>query len=273
MVNSPTVIYAYVGAQPGGRPAPDLTSVPVMDDPNLTFVFTLAFANDVGGGNFVPQWDPAITPELISKVKASNPSVSFRASLGGDANYGPWRPPADQPSWIGNAAASLNQLIDTYDLDGLDIDYEGGPAGLDDSFVACMSQVIINLSSPRQEAFTSLAPFGQTAGVYQSLWQQCGTWITSINYQAYADDIPDVQGYLDLYAQVSQQYHGYQQIGLGIASSNVPGATRGLQPQDIYTVWDSLHAHGSNTVTIWCLEDSQQRQPPFTIETAIQARS
>jgi hypothetical protein len=270
MVATPTAIFAYVGAQPGGRPAPNLADVPVITDPMFGFVFTLAFAKDTGGGNFQPVWDPAITPDVIAQLKQGNESIEFRASLGGDANYGPWIPPSDQVAWIDTATSSLSQLMQTYHLDGLDIDYEGGPAGLDASFVQCISQVLINLSSPTRSAFTSIAPFGGTVAAYQSLYEQCSTWISSVNYQAYADELPDVQAHLDLYARLGQQFES-KRLGLGIASST--SAPRGLQPPDIYTVWDSLHADGIGTAAIWCLEDSLLQNPPFAIETAIQARS
>lgn len=249
----------YVGAQPGGRPAPDLFSVPPVG-------FVLAFANDAGGGNFQPRWDPAITPDVTTQL--SQQGVYCSVSLGGDQNYGPWVPPSDPAAWVSNATSSLAQLMDTYSLLGLDIDYEGGPNGLDDSFVECMSQVIINLSSPGRDAFTTLAPFGGTAGAYNALYNQCGTWITTINYQAYADGITDVQGYLDLYASLAQQNpYGYHKLGLGIASSQT--APRGLQPPDIYTVWQNLLAQGVRQFAVWCAEDSLSWDPPFAIESTL----
>lgn len=247
----------YVGAQPGGRPAPDLFTLPLGG-------VTLAFANDVNNdGNFQPQWDPAITPEVTAQL--SQQGVFVSVSLGGDPSLAPWMPPSDQASWISNATSSLSQLMDQYSLTNLDIDYEGG---LDNSFIECMSQVIINLSSPARDAFTTLAPFGQTIDAYNALYEQCGTWITVMNYQAYADGIADVQGYLDLYARLAQQNpFGYEKLGLGIASST--SAPRGLQPPDIYTVWQELLAQGVLTYAVWCAEDSVMLDPPFVIETTL----
>jgi len=249
----------YVGAFPGGRPAPDLSTVPPLG-------FNLAFANDAGGGNFQPQWDPAITPEVIAQLKQQG-DFYFSASLGGDANYAPWVPPSDPAAWVSNATSSLVQLMDTYGLSYLDIDYEGGPNGLDDSFVECISQVLINIGSPQSRGIATIAPFAGTLSAYQALWEQCSTWINTVNYQAYADGIPDVQGYLDLYAGLAQQFYGYDRLGLGIASS--ASSPRGLQPPDIYTVYEKLHAQGMGGVAIWCAEDSATSDPPFAIENTL----
>lgn len=265
-------IFEYVGARPNGIQAPDLTQFPLPPPPGDVF-FMLAFANDAGGGNFQPNWDPAITPDLISQL-TQNGGVNFRASLGGDYRYGPWVPPSDQAGWVTNAASSLGQLMDTYHLEGIDIDYEGLPDGspLDDSFVQCMSQVIVNLGSARNGTVASLIPFGQTIGQYQALYNQCGTWVSNVNYQAYADGIQDVQGYLDLYARLAQQNpFGYTRLGLGIASSQ--SQPLGLQPPDIYTVWDNLHTQGLETVAIWAAEYSVQWNPSYTIENTIVSHS
>jgi hypothetical protein len=254
----------YVGAQPGGRPSPDLTTVPPVG-------LYLAFAYNDGDGNFQPVWDGSITPEVTAQLQQQG--ISVGVSLGGDANYGPWLPPSDWARWIINATSSLAQLMETYSLSFLDIDYEGGPNGLDESFVECMSQVIINLSNPAGPgsggtAFTSIAPFNGTLAAYQALFQRCGTWITTVNYQAYADGIPDVQGYLDLYAGLAPQFpNGYQQLGLGIASS--ASGPRGLQPPDIYTVYENLLARGTSVSAIWCAEDSVLWDPPYTIENTL----
>lgn len=279
MVNSVVYMYDYVGAQPGGRPAPDLSTVlsSIALQTDLVFIFNLAFANDAGGGNFQPVWDPAITPEVTAQLTEFNhQDVFFQASLGGDANYGPWVPPSDQAAWVSNATSSLLQLIDTYSLIGIDVDYEGGPSGLDDSFVQCMSQVINNISGTIGQTFVTLAPFGGTSGPYLELYQQVAPWVTSVNYQAYADGISDVQGYLNLYSTLAAQFPG-EQIGLGIASSNGQAGpadpTRGLQPPDIYSVWDSLHAQGTSPVAIWDLEDSLLWDPPYTIENTIISNS
>ena len=268
-----SAISAYVGAYPGGRPAPDLSQVPASTD-NAYFRFLLAFARDTNrDGVFEPVWDPAITPDLIATLKQQGKG-DFWASLGGGDNF-PWQPPSDEAAWINNAVSSLQAMKNTYHLGGFDINYENN---LDDSFVRCMTTVIRLMNdspnwAPRFQTAFSITPFGQTLDAYQQIYQTNHTWIHLLNYQAYADT-PSVDGYLNTYAQLAQtnlnqNQPGYPELGLGIASST--SAPRGLQPPDIYTVWDTLHSQGVSNAFIWCLEDSAENN--YTIERELQRRS
>ena len=192
--------------------------------------------------------------------------------------FWPWVPPSNLSAWVNNATSSLLNLIETYNLDGIDINYEGNPgpdrnhpAPLDQTFVDCMSQVINNIGNETGKAST-VAPFGFTAKRYLSLYEQSSSWIAIINYQAYADGISDVQGYMNLHANLASQYGGYENLGLGIVSAT--GITpddppRGLQPPDIYTAWTQLRGLGIIGAAIWDLEDSALYNPPFSIETTI----
>ena len=94
MVNSTTAIMAYTGARPGGRQAPTLSSVPVLADPNLTFFFALAFANDADGtGNFQPQWDPHITRTSSRNSSRVTGVSSSKPALAGMRIMRPGQPP------------------------------------------------------------------------------------------------------------------------------------------------------------------------------------
>jgi hypothetical protein len=71
-----------------------------------------------------------------------------------------------------------------------------------------------------------------------------------------------------LYANLAPLFpNGYQQLGLGIASST--SNPRGLQPPDIYTVYENLLALGTSVYAIWCAEDSVLTDPPYTIENTL----
>ena len=276
-MKSETLITAYVGAYPGGRAAPDLSRVPVSTDPYVTFAFALSFARDQDrDGVFQPVWDQQITPDLIAALKRDG-GRSFFASLGGGDNF-PWVRPSNEQAWIQNAVSSLSSLRNTYHLDGFDINYE---QGLDDSFVPVMSQIIRAMNDypnfpPRFSTNFTLAPFGATYNTYQQLYEANTTYIPLFNYQIYAEGIEGqgVQGYLNRYAQLAQanpyrELNGYREIGLGIASST--SAPRGLQPPDIFTVWDNLHSQGAASAFIWCLEDSVETN--YSIERELLRRS
>jgi hypothetical protein len=267
-----STITAYVGAYPGGRPAPDLAQVPVND--NVAFVFALAFARDTNrDGVFEPVWDGNITPDFIAALQQENPHRRFMASLGGGDNF-PWQPPSDEAAWIDNAVSSLTAMKNTYHLDGFDLNYENG---LDDSFVPVMRQVITLMNDspnwpPRFQTFFSVTPFAQTLSAYWQIFNTTHTFVHRFNYQAYADS-PSVDGYLNTYAQLAQAnldrtYNGYAELGLGIASST--SAPRGLQPPDIFTVWDTLHSQGVSNAFIWCLEDSAENN--YAIERELLRR-
>lgn len=266
-MRSQTQITAYVGAQPGGRPAPNLEEVPVSTDSNFTFVFCLAFARDLNrDGNFSPVWDSQITPGYITQLIGENPNRKFYASLGGGDNF-PWQAPADEGAWVNNAVSSLTNMMGTYSLTGFDIDYEND---LDDSFVRCMSQV---MSQMAQHSQWSCAPFGATNGIYQRLWTSTPFFLGNYNYQAYADGINDIQGYQDVLSSVGQSLtvNGttFGNVGLGIASST--SSPRGLQMPDVLTAWENIHNTGVSSVAIWCLEDSADNG--YAIENAIQGNS
>ncbi|MGO9221656.1 MAG: hypothetical protein ACLP5E_28425, partial [Streptosporangiaceae bacterium] len=216
MVNPAKYIVAYVGGRPGGRPAPSpLSTVPVnySGPDEMRFCYTLAFAQDRGfdegtvpnDGNFQVNWDAAITPAVATQLQQANGWIDFRVSLGGDAGDWPWVPPSNPTAWVANATSSLLNLMETYSLSGIDVDYEGLPGGapLDGSFVDCMSQVIINIATQAGGKTATIAPFGSTADSYLSLWEQCSSWISVVNYQAYADGLNDVQGYMNLYANLA----------------------------------------------------------------------
>ena len=258
----------YVGADPNGMPPPDLTTVPRASG-DLELRFALAFATDQppGSGNFQPRWDQSLTPGLISQVKQST-GATFVASIAG-ANS-PWNDPPDLQGWIGNATSSLWNLIGTYGLAGIDIDYE---VGVDSTFATAISQVLNNLRNMASLQL-SIAPFGRTWPVYQQVITTVGPAEMLINYQAYADGLTDQQSYLTLYANLAQFVEsvtppglsngGSCDLALGINSSTPP---RGLQPPDIYSVMSSLNGSGIGGAFVWSAEWSAESG--FPIESNI----
>lgn len=265
----------YVGADPLGISPPDLTTVPgAMANPSLGPVelrFALAFATEqpAGSGNFQPVWDPSLTPSLISQVQQST-GAAFAASLaGGNAT---WIDPPDVEGWISAETSSLSSLIGTYGLAGIDIDYEGGVADSCE-FATAISQVMNNLQSMAGLQL-SIAPYGRTWQVYQQVVSNVGPTEMFINYQAYADRLPNQQAYLDLYADLARFVEsvslpglgGYYDLALGIDTS--AQKQRGLQGEDILAVCSALHdQNGLANAFVWCAEYSAPSG--FPIETNV----
>lgn len=258
----------YVGADPDGMPPPDLTTVPgACGDLELRFALAFATEQPPGSGNFQPRWDQSLTPGLISQVQQST-GATFVASLAGARS--PWNDPPDLQGWIDNATSSLWNLIETYGLAGIDVDYE---VGVDGTFATAISQVLNNLRGMASLQL-SIAPFGRTWPVYQQVVTNVGPTEMLINYQAYGDGLTDQQSYLDLYASLAQfvesvtppevSMGGYYDLALGINSSTPP---RGLQPPDIYSVMSSLNGNGIGSAFVWSAEWSAESG--FPIESNI----
>ena len=118
----------------------------------------------------------------------------------------PWQEPADLDTWVANAVTSLSNLLETYSLDGVDVNYEQGIGG---SFVEAIGRVATGLKQQDRDAVLSVAPY---SGTYQSLYEEYGESIYWINYQAYAENGLDKQGYLDLFDRLAQ-VTGYDKYG------------------------------------------------------------
>jgi hypothetical protein len=258
----------YVGADPSGMPPPDLTHFPHGDE-LAAVTFALAFAIDQGDGNFQPGWDPSLTPSLISQYQQST-GAAFVASLAG-ANVN-WSDPPDVGTWVSNATESLWRMMGTYGLAGIDVDYENV---LDGTFADAISQVLNNLRS-RASLSLSIAPYAQTWPVYQQVVSNVGPTELTINYQAYADGLPDPGSYEDLYAGLAQYVEsvtppevnlgGYYNLALGVNTSTPPV---GLQPSDIYAVMSNLHdrPNGVNQAFVWSAE--WLSGPDFPVEETL----
>ncbi|OEL37127.1 Chitinase 2, partial [Dichanthelium oligosanthes] len=135
-----------------------LADVPV--HPGVDFHFILAFAIDYAAdpanasappcptdGRFVVYWDDVhLTPAAIAAAKhCSNGNVRVALSLGGDTVLGAnatFRA-SSVDAWVGNAIVSLTDIITTYGLDGIDIDYEHfGERETPEVFAECIGQLV-----------------------------------------------------------------------------------------------------------------------------------
>ena len=97
----------------------------------------------------------------MAAFKAAHPNVAVMAGLGGDSVQDVVKAvftPTSVDSWVANAAASLTGIINTYGLDGVDVDYEHFAAGADvGTFVECIGRLLTRLKADMPWITTSIA--------------------------------------------------------------------------------------------------------------------
>ena len=122
----------------------------------------------------------------VSSIKSDHSNVKVALSLGGDSvgNGYPYFNPSSVDSWVSNAVSSLTDIIQKYNLHGIDIDYEHFSAD-SDTFAECIGQLIKTL---KNISFASIASFDddQVQSHYLALWRSYGNLIDYVNFQFYA---------------------------------------------------------------------------------------
>ncbi|KAL1818924.1 hypothetical protein ACET3Z_013793 [Daucus carota] len=172
----------YIGAEFNNIKFSD---VPI--NPNVEFHFILAFAIDYTtsaspsptNGKFNIFWDnDNLSASKVSAIKKKHSNVKVALSLGGDSVGGgsAYFSPSSVDSWVSNAISSLTNIIQEYNLDGIDIDYEhfqGDP----DTFAECIGQLITALKKNGVISFASIAPYDddEVQSHYLALWESYAT--------------------------------------------------------------------------------------------------
>ena len=147
---------------------------------------------------FSPYWVPSLTPDSVAAIKASNPNVKALASLSGWSlgdKVLHWYNPVDSQLWISNAFTSLKSLATTYQLDGIDIDYENFPKH-NESFAYCIGELITLLKNQSVISIATIAPFHTTTIPYLALFNRYGGVIDYVNHQFYTNKVKTSRGYL-----------------------------------------------------------------------------
>lgn len=232
----------YIGAQFTGV---QFSDVPI--NSKLAFNFILAFAMDYTpvnqhptpaptNGVFSPFWDTGnLSPAAVAAIKAAHPNVAVMAGLGGDSVQDIVKAvftPTSIDSWVANAVTSLTGIINTYGLDGVDVDYEHFARGADvNTFVECIGRLLTQLKKNMPWITTSIAPFEDPVvqKYYQPLWRKYSGVIDYVNFQFYGyGDNTDVATYVQFYDQQSANYPGGK-----VLASFMTGNTTGLISPDL----------------------------------------
>lgn len=196
------------------------TDVPI--NPKVDFHFLLSFAIDYtdsvkpqpANGDFKAFWDfEKLSPSAVVSIKERHPNVKVAMVLGGDTVQGTFVQflPTTVSSWVSNAIKSITQLVQEYNLDGLDIDYEHFDHTDPDTFAECIGKLFFHLKQHNIVKFTSIAPFDSqnVQPFYLALWRKYGHLIDFVNFQFYAyDPRTTIPQFLQLFENQRSNYEG-----------------------------------------------------------------
>lgn len=202
----------YIGAT--GVPV-KFDNVPIKTGIDFHFILSFAIDADSSGspqnGVFSPYWATTLTPEAVAATKAAHPNVKAMASLSGwslGTKTLSWYNPRNQNLWISNAFSSLKSLIQTYHLDGIDVDYERFPkrSNTNDSFAYCIGELITLLKNQSLITVATIAPFYTTVSPYAELFVRYADVIDYVNYQFYTDKLRSPRKYLEAFKNRTKQF-------------------------------------------------------------------
>lgn len=242
------------------------SDVPV--NPNVEFHFILSFTIDYTtssnpsptNGDFNIFWDTSnLTPSQVSSIKKTHPNVKVALSLGGDSvgNGSPaYFNPSSPESWLSNAVSSLTKIIQDYNLDGIDIDYEHFKTD-PTTFATCIGKLISTLKGNNVISFASIAPFDddEVQSHYMALWKEYGDVIDYVNFQFYAyDEGTTVGEFLSYFETQSKNYKGGK-----VLPSFISDGSGGLAPGGgFFTACSRLKSEGKlYGIFVWCADDSK----------------
>ncbi|KAH7661395.1 Chitinase protein [Dioscorea alata] len=260
----------YIGALSNGV---RLSDVPI--NSFIDFHFILSFAIDYTDttspsptdGKFNIFWDnTTLLPSQICSIKQANPNVKVALSLGGDtvngvpANFSP----CSIDTWVNNAVISLTSIIQEYNLDGIDVDYEHFNTD-EATFAASIGQLITTLKNNGVISFASIAPFEAVNSYYSVLWRDYASVIDYVNFQFYAyDATTNISQFLSYYDKQSCMYIG----GKILASISTGADANGLSPANgFFDACTVLKKEGKlSGIFIWSADGSKADGFPYEQE-------
>jgi LysM repeat protein len=216
----------------------------------------LAFAQDNNGdGNFAWYAGMTISPQQVMLAKQQG--KKFSASIAGEIH--PWVTPS--ASWQINAVNSLNYLINTYALDGIDLNYETTRNGWQ-QFESSWCAVFSTLKSQNPGLVFTVAPYAQTAPVpYGNLLQACPGSLSWINWQNYADS---VSNQISSVNTASSIFGGIGNVAVGFCANAEDPRGTGSVEQAVSLMKAFPTARGA---FIWSFEDDAKNG--FAITNAL----
>ncbi|KAL7586158.1 hypothetical protein Lser_V15G38464 [Lactuca serriola] len=242
------------------------SDVPI--NPNVEFHYILAFATDYTNssspsptnGEFKIFWDTHnLSPSRFSSIKTQHTNVKVALSLGGDTVRGKTCnfTVSSVDSWVSNVVSSLTKIIQEYNLDGMDIDYEHFVSD-QVTFVECIGKLITALKNNGVITFASIDPFDNDDEVkrnYMALWKSYAHVIDYVNFQFYAYDKGTTVSQFMRYFQTQRDNYG----GGNILASITTEGSGGLSPEKgFFTAFNMLKSQGKlGGVFVWSADNSK----------------
>ena len=168
----------------------------------------------------------------------------------------------DYDSWIGNAAVTIQKIIDDYCLDGVEVNYESINVGKDD-FAYCIGELIKKLKESKQDAYyVSIAPSADVQAHYRDLYEKYTDYIDMVDYQIYTHHPQTVEDFVQLYRC---QKKIYQNLLVGLSTDM---KDFDLQQGTVFEVGSlQLKLAGElQGIFIWSADDSKNVLPLFGFE-------
>ncbi|WRX32561.1 Glycoside hydrolase family 18 [Theobroma cacao] len=242
------------------------TDLPINSDVEFHFILSFAIDYETTGspsptnGKFNVFWDSDnLSPSQVSAIKSRNSNVKVALSLGGDSvgdGYA-YFDPSSIDSWVSNAVSSLTDIIQEYNLDGIDIDYEHFQAD-PHTFAECIGRLITTLKKNGVISFASIAPFDDddVQSHYKALWKSYGNLIDYVNFQFYAyDQGTTVSQFMNYFNTQSSNYNGGN-----VLVSFISDGSGGLSPQNgFFTACSRLKSQNKlHGIFVWSADDSKR---------------
>jgi hypothetical protein len=269
----------YIGAQFRGVKFSD---VPINSSVNFHYICAFTIDYSVAttpptptNGEFGVFWDTEnLSPDAVSAIKQNYSNVKVAVSLGGATvnDYTVYFNATSVDSWVSNAVSSLTSIIQEYNLDGIDIDYESFSNANDtNTFTECIGQLITTLKNNGVISFASIAPYADSTvqSMYKALWAKYSSVIDYVNFQFYgygADTTIDQ--YVQYYDEQVTNYPGGNVLASfttgNTTESGVISADTGLNACKELKSENKLYG-----IFIWSADDSLSQG--FTYEIQSQA--
>lgn len=249
----------YIGAKAN-------VNVKISDVPNnqvVTFHFVLSFATDyeangtAANGDFKPYWKPTFTPEQVREIKKKYSNVKVMLGVGARDDNFPFTVTSnsDRRTWVGNAAFSLGNIINDYELDGIEVNYGNINLASRADFAYCVGEVIKTLKERRVIKFASIAPSSKHVSEYQELYTTYKEKIDVVSYQFYTHSLKSTKDFISLYSDIRNMFPGANLLaGLSTDKQDANNLTADI----FFHGCEQLKAQGNLSVGIfiWSAEDS-----------------